>query len=138
MDMTCFKIPAGKSESDVTLKQLYDLMDDVKNRLPVIDSENHAKYMIHLSMITGYLNKNGKLEDSLQKFIDDKRGDVKAGFGLNEGFIIMGENTPMSEAKDILDKNKVCQDIFITKDGRETEPITGWISNTRLGRLLQV
>jgi hypothetical protein len=136
-DMTCFKIPSGKSEKDIVLGDINVLMNDDKNRLPVISFDSMPMYMIHLSMIHGYTSGGGKLTDSLDQFLTAKRG-AGSGFGLNEGFIVVAESSTLADAKEKLDKIKVCQDIFITKDGTANEPLTGWISNTRMARLLQV
>jgi hypothetical protein len=136
-DMTCFKIPAGKSEKDILLSDINSLMNADKNRLPVITADNHPLYMIHLSMIDAYTSAGGKLTDTLQQFLDAKRG-TGSGFGLNEGYIIMPESATLAQAKDQLDKVKICQDIFITKNGTPNEDLTGWLSNTRLARLLQI
>jgi hypothetical protein len=136
-DMTCYKIPAGKSEKDIVLSDINALMNADKNRLPVITSDNWPKYMIHLSIIDAYTSAGSKLTDTLQEFLDAKRG-TGSGFGLNEGFIIVPENATLAEAKDQLDKIKICQDIFITKNGTPNEELSGWISNTRLARLLQI
>jgi hypothetical protein len=113
------------------------MMNEDKNRLPVVTSDSKPLYMIHLSTIRAYITGGGKLTDTLEKFLAEKRG-TGSGFGLNEGFIIVPENSALSEAKEKLDKIKVCQDIFITKDGTSNEPLTGWVSNTRMARLLQV
>jgi len=136
-DITYFKIPAGKSEKDIVLSDLYVLMNADKNRLPVITSDNKPLYMIHLSTIDAYTSAGGKLTDTLDQFLNAKRG-TESGFGLNEGFIILPENTTIAEAKDQLDKIKICQDIFVTKNGNPTEELSGWLSNTRLARLLQI
>jgi hypothetical protein len=136
-DMTCFMIPAGKSEKDIVLSDINALMNADKNRLPVITSDNRPLYMIHLSIIDAFTSAGGKMTDTLEQFLNAKRG-TESGFGLNEGFIVVPENTTLAEAKDQLDKIKVCQDIFITKNGTPNEELSGWISNTRLARLLQI
>jgi hypothetical protein len=136
-DMTCFKIPAGKGEKDFQLKELNDLMNADKNRLPVITSDNRPLYMIHLSTIDAYTSAGGQLTDTLQQFLDAKRG-TESGFGMNEGFIVLAEITTIAEAKEQLDKIKICQDIFVTKNGTPNEELSGWLSNTRLARLLQI
>ncbi len=137
VDMDCFKMPAGKSEKDIVLSELYNLMNEDKNRMPVISFDSKPLYMIHLSTIRAYTSGGGKLTDTLEQFLASKRA-TGSGFGLNEGFIIVAENSALSEAKERLDKIKVCQDIFITKDGTANEPLTGWVSNTRMTRLLQI
>jgi hypothetical protein len=136
-DMTCFKIPAGKSEKDFALNDINALMNADKNRLPLITSDNRPLYMIHLSTIDAYSSAGGKLTDTLEQFLNAKRG-TESGFGLNEGFIVLPENTTIADAKDQLDKIKICQDIFVTKNGTPNEELSGWLSNTRLARLLQI
>jgi hypothetical protein len=131
-----FQIPEGKSDQDVKLSELISKFGANVSRLPIITAENKAKYMIHESSIDKYIASGGKQEDSLEKFIDTQK---KAGFefGVNKGFIVVSERTTLADAKRKMEETPSCQDIFITKGGSPDEPLTGWISNLRLGKYLE-
>jgi hypothetical protein len=92
--------------------------------------------MIHESRIDKYLSSGGKDSDTLDKFIKEK-GKEGIAFGLNKGFVVVSEKATLAEAKSTMDEIKSCQDIFVTKDGKPDDPMTGWISNIRLAKFLQ-
>jgi len=97
-----------------------------------------AKYMIHMSSIDRYLVEveNAKVEDSLATFLERMK---KKGydFGINSAFIILSEKATLGVAKNKMEELEFCRDIFITKGGGVTEPVTGWISDIILARFLE-
>jgi hypothetical protein len=85
-DTVHFKIPEGKSDADVTLKDLRaKFVKDTTTRLPVVYSNDSPKYILHASRIDNYLVSGGKEEDTLEQFIDNRKA-VGFEFGLNKGF----------------------------------------------------
>ncbi len=134
--MNYFLIPEGKNDKDVKLSELRDQFGDNISRLPVIDSEEKPKYIIHESRLDKYIASGENREDTLETFIT-KQKEKGFGFGLNEGFVVVSEQTSLAEAKRLMDNTNSCQDIFITKDGSPDEPLTGWISNVRMAKFLE-
>lgn len=137
-NITCFQIPRGKSEKNVTLFELKARLKGEATRLPVLDGNGVAIYMIHESRIDKYLSSaTGRETATLDQFISDQ---VKTGvdFRSNSGFIIVAEDTGLKTAKRKLEQTSDCQDIFITKNGSDKEPLTGWVSNVRLARSIQL
>jgi hypothetical protein len=51
------------------------------------------------------------------------------------GFI-KGDAT-LGQAKEKMESIKNCQDVFITENGKSTEPITGWLTNVEIGKHLK-
>lgn len=135
-EMILFEIPSGHNENSVKLAQLNAILVNDASRLAIVDSRSVAKYMIHDSSIDKYLASGGKLDDSLQQFIDTQE---KAGlaYSLDKGFIIVSESTTLAHAKIKMEGCKSCQDIFVTKTGKPNEPLEGWVSNIRLAKYLQ-
>ncbi|MGK7896558.1 MAG: hypothetical protein AB4372_23795 [Xenococcus sp. (in: cyanobacteria)] len=127
----------GKNEGEVKLSELSNLFvkSDV-SRLPVIDFEEKPKYIIHESRLDKYLASGGNQEATLEKFITNQK-EKGFGFGLNEGFVLVSEQTSIAEAKRLMNNTNSCQDIFITKEGSPDEPLTGWISNVRMAKFLE-
>lgn len=134
-DMVYLRIPEGKNDVDIEIKDMRSRFDERVTRLPIIYSDNSPKYMVHASSIDRYLASGGTDADSLEKFISSQK---IAGyeFGLNKGFILVPEATTLKTAKDLLEQARSCQDIFITKYGKDSEPLSGWISNIRLTKFL--
>ena len=132
------KIPQGKREQDITLQDLRKNFSDTISRLPVVDADDKPMYMIHDSSIDKYLADKGKDKetDTLATFLDEekKKGNE---YGLNKGFVVVSEKATLDEAKRKMEEAKVCQDIFVTKDGTANESLTGWISNIRMAKYLQ-
>jgi hypothetical protein len=135
-DTAHVKIPEGKSDGDIKIKDLRAKFDGAVSRLPIVNSNDSPRYILHKSSIDRYLISGGTEEDTLAKFIDNQKA-VGFEFGLNKGFIVVSETTTVATAKGRLEQVPSCQDIFITKGGTEKEPLSGWISNVRLTKFLQ-
>ena len=136
-NMVYFQIPSGKSDQDVKISELKARFINNVSRLPVLDAGNRPKYMIHDSSINRYIvSGEGKQNDTLEQFINIQK---KAGFefGINNGFVVVSEQSTLANAKLKMEEKRFCQDIFITKKGNEDEQLIGWISNTRLASYLE-
>jgi hypothetical protein len=112
-------------------------------RLPVLKSDNSPAYMIHASSIDKYLaeilsgeQKADMTDKTLADFLENRK-KKNMEYGLNTGFVVVSEQETVGRAKDRMEMITTCQDIFVTKGGTAKEPLTGWISNTRLTRYLK-
>ncbi len=134
--MAYFQIEQGQSEEDIKLNELRAIFKKKISRLPIIDADQKAKYIIHESIINKYLvKKKDSIEEiTLAQFINEAGFE----FGLNKGFVVVSEETTIAAAKEKMEKISSCQDIFVTKGGSPDEPVTGWISNLRLAKYLEV
>ena len=132
-----YKIPEGKDDNDIPLSDIMKKFDG-KNvtRVPVVTEGNKPKYMIHESRISKYIAGGGSEKDSLAKFIDAQR-KANVEFGESKGFIVVAEQSTIAEAKFKMEAISGCQDVFVSKNGTADEPLTGWISNMRLGKYLE-
>ena len=135
-DITYFQIPSGQNEQNIKLSELYGKLVGNISRLPIIDADMKPKYMIHKSRLDDYLATDHSKDDNLEQFINRQKSTHKFGFGLNEGFVVVSEQTSIAEAKRKMKSITSCQDIFITKDGNPDEPLIGWISNVRMAKYL--
>ena len=135
-NMAYFQILMGKAEEDIKLSELTIKFSTEISRLPIIDADKKPKYIVHESSIDKYIASGGKKDDTFEVFLDaqKKKGFV---FGLNEGFVMVSEEATLDLAKQKMEKIPTCKDIFVTKDGTQDEPLTGWISNVRLTKYLE-
>jgi hypothetical protein len=135
-DTVHFKIPEGKGDADVPIRDLQAKFCGDVSRLPIVYPNDSPKYMLHASSVDKFLVSGGSAEDTLAKLIDSQ---VAAGFefGLNKGFVVVSERSSISAAKERLEQTPSCQDIFVTKGGTDKERLSGWISNVRLSKFLQ-
>ncbi len=131
-----FVIEDGKTDADYKLQQLYGKFNSKVTRLPVVDSKKRPKYLIHDSRIAKYVEQGGKLDDNLKTFIDEESKRQRE-YGVNKGFIVISEACTIASAKQKIEEIPGCQDIFVTKGGSPDEPLTGWVSNTRLAKSLE-
>lgn len=127
-----FKVPRGEKAGDITLLSLKKKFDETKfSRLPILDSDNKIIFMVHKSSIMDYLLE-GKGKDTLDMFIEQ----TNYSFGEGHGFMLVSKKASLKEAKEKMEQNSLCKDIFISENGDITEPIIGWISNERLLKYL--
>lgn len=137
-DLVYIKIPQGKDDRDIKLKELRTKFGGNVSRLPVIDGDERAKYIIHESSIDKYIVLKGENDvDTLETFIASQK-EAGFEFGLNKGFALVSEGTTLAAAKRRMEEIPSCQDIFVTRGGSENEPLTGWISNVRMAKFLEV
>lgn len=130
-----------KPEKDIKLKP--DLIDaklekENKERLPILDTQGRIKYMAHRSLFDKFIvqevakanvqgaGKAKKLEElTLQDMLDDaKYKDVLRG-----SFKTLLEKSNLAEAKILMDKVKICSDVFATEDGTPNTKVVGWVTN---------
>ncbi len=136
-EITCFQIPQGKSEQDVTLKDLNAKFNDTITRLPVVNTASKVLYMIHQSSINKYLVGGGSENDTLATFLaKEKANGIE--YGPGKGFVVVPEKATLADAKSKMESVAGCEDIFITKSSSADEPMLGWISNVRLAKYMQV
>lgn len=135
--ITCIKLSEGRNLSNIKLNELREKLQGNISRLLLVDDARIVRYIIHRSRIDSYLaNHEGGLEHSLDTFIQANKQTEQSGYGLNERFIVVSEDTPVFTAKQRMEAVKGCQDIVVTISGVSEEPMSGWISNTRLTRFL--
>lgn len=137
-NLTAFKIDKTQTIQTTKLSDLLKLFTDKNTRLPIIDADEKPLYMIHKTNIDTYISAGGNSTDSLETFFDNERNKRKLEYGLDKGFVLVSEQTTIGDAKDKMEKTPPCQDILITKEGTQNEPLTGWISNVRLQKYLKV
>ena len=136
-EITYFTIPENQSEKDVPLSKIAEKFSEQISRVPVLTFDKKILYMIHKSRVDEYESSavGGKLADTLDVFIDTMK-KRKIEFDLGKGFALVSEKTSTAEAKQRIDTTPA-QDVFITKTGKPDEPVTGWVSNTRLCKYLE-
>lgn len=136
-DMTVFQIPSDRSETDIRISELRQMFNSGCSRLPVVDHENRPLYMIHESMVDHHIASGNTEEDTLDQFINQQR-EGGFSFKVNAGFVIASEKATIISAKQKMENLPSCQDIFITKEGSSDEPLSGWISNVRLAKFMNM
>lgn len=125
------------SEDPETLKLLdaLDSLDKAKkgSRLPVLTSDDKPRHVIHRSTMDRFIGKAaaaGKnIEDLKRLTLDDLLNDPDFKAPLRNSFAIVAEDATLADAKRAMESLPSCQDVFITRNGRGDEPVSGWLTN---------
>ncbi|MDR4498290.1 MAG: hypothetical protein MRK02_10285 [Candidatus Scalindua sp.] len=136
-EMMLLNITPDKTEDTIKINDdiLKVLEEKKRNRLPILDKNNHPKYMIHRSMIDKYLTRKivkdkmslSEVEDlTLRKLLED---DAELKRIFENGFAIVKADANLGDAKIEMESESNCQDIFVTINGTKNEPVIGWITN---------
>ncbi len=135
-DVASFKMPADKKESDITIKLLIDEgfekdKSRPRNRLPILDAKGKGKYVLHRSTIDAFLaaKKHPPTATEATLTLKDLLEDPKLKDFIVNSFMALSEAQTLADAKDLFDKNPLCLDILVTKDGTKNGIVVGWITN---------
>ncbi len=134
---TTLQIPEGKKPSDIPLSDLRAKFVGTVSRLLVVDAQNVALYLIHDARLDRYVADGNPDTDSLQVFLD-KEKTAEREYGPGKAFVVVSEETPIREASEKMQAVKTCQDIIVTGNGKPDSPVTGWVSNVRLARFIEM
>jgi len=137
--ITSYKMEGGKTERDVTIKELYNLLKGVITRIPILDDKGAVKYIIHQSMLYKFISERsiepGKERvDIAASTLDDfiKYPGMLDQVGKSITFV--PAKATVGDAKAQMEKTKNCQDVFVTENGKPEEPIIGWLPNTEISK----
>ena len=130
-----------RQESEISTVEIFKILQGLNNsgdiwtRLPILNDQDQVKHVFHRDLIANFLMKkyheiNDKEELEKCTLADLIKDDEFKG--KSELFVIVSEGSTLSEAKIKMDKVPGCKDIFVTKQGQESEPVLGWVTNAIL------
>jgi hypothetical protein len=137
-EMVCITIQQAKDDKSILLKEITPLFTVNVTRLPILDYQKVPKYMIHQGRIDNFNAAPDKPvdTDTLDDFITSEKGKDRE-YGKNTGFILVSRQTLVADAKKQMEMSENCQDIFVTENGKDNEPLLGWISDGKLSQYLE-
>ena len=101
-----------------------------KNRLPLIDVDGKAKYLIHRSIIDKFISEKALSGTALtadltfKDLLDsDQYKQISTAFG------VVSRTAKLNAVKILIDSNPNCSDVFVTEDGTKNSKAIGWITN---------
>jgi hypothetical protein len=95
------------------------------SRSPLFDPSGAVTHVVHMSSIDKFAR--GKALEALT-FADLLKDDT-IGPLLSHSLDVVSERASLAEAKAKMNATPDCEDIFVTKTGRMTECVTGWITD---------
>jgi len=127
--------PADDDKS--LLDPIITLYKDIdKDRIPIFTSALHPRLIIHRNTMIEYFNgkKGSKADPNLKDMLADNPN--KYSLEKEEGFVLISIKNTVEEALNKMSSIKGCQDVFVTKNGKEKEEVLGWLPNTLISRFL--
>jgi hypothetical protein len=129
-------------------KKILDIINDKKfakyQRIAFLTKDRIFKYIIHKSTLAQFVTEV-IFKDENKKPSDLKIGDLLDYDDKNSlipdllkrGYRFLHINANLLDAKKLVDSIPECQDVFITQNGKETEPVLGLITNNMILQNLQ-
>lgn len=100
-----------------------------RNRLPVVDAAGKPLYVIHRSMIDGFLVKSALAGKTLATLTLKDLLDAPDLKAVAMAFTTLARDARLIAAKQAMDGNPNCSDVFVTTDGTRATAAIGWITN---------
>jgi hypothetical protein len=132
----------GKPEKEIKLRaDIIDAKLEKENyeRLPILDTEGRIKYMAHRSLFDKFIGQEtAKGKNPVDLTLQDMLDDAKYKDVLTGSFKTLLETSNLAEAKTLMDKIKICSDVFATEDGTPNSKVLGWVTNIIVGEQAKV
>jgi hypothetical protein len=145
------KMPDGKlnavsGDTDLKLSSILHRLESFNKdflRIPILDENDHPLYLIHRSNIDRFLASTALDYKDGDKTIpnldlNDLLNAPEIKKILDHGFTLVRLDADLAEAKDKMDSAKNCLDVLVTQNGREHEPVLGWITNAKIEEVAKV
>ena len=129
---------------NVKIKDLQELFEGYVTRIPIFDEKNVVKLVIHQSLLYKFIAlKNIEATKVQPSFHYDNATldeflDYKNMRELTESLAFVSTDALLADAKKAMEEKKNCQDVFVTENGKEDEPVKGWLTNVAIARHIEV
>jgi hypothetical protein len=108
-------------------------------RIPILDESDHPLYLIHRSNIDRFLATTALNSKSVADLdLNDLLNAPETKKILDHGFALVRLDADLAEAKDKMDGAQNCLDVLVTQNGRDQEPVLGWITNAEIEKVATV
>ncbi len=143
--ITAYTIPKDKTDKDIKIEDLYELLKGIVTRIPIFDDTGVVKYVIHQSLLYKYIAEKSIASAGQATSFDVKTctlADFLSHPGIRElvadSLAFVSINATLAEAKQKMEETKNCQDVFVTKNGREKEAVEGWLTNIEIAKHVMI
>ena len=143
-----YELRTDRDSATVLLEDLLKFMYENKiTRLPILNERKEVRFMIHRSIFESFIaqqamagakiNPPSPLGDlSLHDLETGAPTDIQKVLNYAWGFVSLDSN--LRDAQLIIERVDVCQDVFVTQTGKNTEPVLGWITNATIAENAKV
>lgn len=127
---------------DIKRKILTEVLPDPRfrsyNRYAFFTSGNVVQTMIHRSLFDRFISSavasrvpQAIIEEyTVQNLLEAPSVEIQSN--LANGYTFISENATLLDVKMVMEAQKECQDVFVTKNGKANEPVIGLITNNLL------
>jgi hypothetical protein len=134
----------GMKINDLILK----MSETITERMPILKGDDRTYlFLIYRSTLDRFLQE---FDEGLIKFNNPTdppkaKKDLTVSDMLNSNFEVMKQilainldkcflpvTATLNDARQAMQDNSLCQDVFITQTGKRTEKVLGWITNTKI------
>ena len=129
------------ASAELKLSLILDRLDKANkgSRIPILDENDHPLYLIHRSNIDRFLATKALDGYSIKGLnLKDLLDDPGMQEILDHGFTLVRQDADLAEAKDKMDNARDCLDLLVTQNGKENEPVLGWITNAKIEEVAKV
>ena len=97
------------------------------NRFPIFSNKKDRilEYMVHRLVILKFLYNEENRSKTLNQFLTE----MKIQMELKNSIGFVTETATLLDVKNEMDKHKNCKDVFVTKDGKGSSEVIGWITD---------
>lgn len=133
-----YVLKPGEDASAVKLSDLYDQMQSLKrHRTPILNESGAVLYVVHDSTIASFADSMNKDPSDPNKFTETmadllQNDEFKKAI---EAIGFVGPAAVLAEARAVMRSVELCNDVFVTTNGKRGDPIIGWLTNTDLAGL---
>lgn len=143
------KIKYMEYTEDTKKKKLVDILNDPifreYFRMAFLTPEKILKYIIHKSTLAIFIVEKTQAKSmdgtpvkveaeilTLQDLIQYENSESRIPAMLKRGYGFVSIGACLLDAKKIIDSLPECQDVFVTQNGKENEPVLGLITNNMI------
>jgi len=131
---------AGENDDAITIGRLKEVLDKGSTRVPIFGPGDLIKYVVHDSTLTKFIADKALSPTGFDpatvkfsEFLSYKIGNEEISTIVKKIAFVKSDAT-LADARAAMLAIKGCQDVFVTKNGRATEQVDGWLTNTDVTR----
>jgi hypothetical protein len=130
--------PPGK----LTLTAIRSELEKIKRyRMPIFDEAKRPRWVVHQQPLDSFLT-----EQTLTKATEPAGGwtladllaSPKFGSQVAGSVAVVRTDATLAQAKQAMEANRDCQDVFLTEGGTATDPVVAWLTNNEIQRAATV
>jgi hypothetical protein len=116
-------------------KSLSEIIINKSSRFPIFDNKKdmQLKFVIHSSLLFEQFYSSGKEKEKIT--LSELVEEIKKHKNLDETAAYIPVTATLLDAKNEMIKRDFCGDVFVTKDGKQTSEIIGWVTDTLIYKI---